>query len=118
MVMIEKYLELSIQFDYPFNIAKYCVQQLLGSLQDSELGQNFLNSSSMEDLCTVFGFTMKYRARQRELAVEARSDEKFVEKMDRTGRPETRKRKIDNLEVTEMFCPFVRGHYGDNESCR
>ena len=48
---------------------------------------------------------MKYRARQRELAVEARSDEKFVEKMDRTGRPETRKRKIDDLEVTEMFCP-------------
>ena len=72
----------------------------------------------MEDLCTVFGFAMKYRARQRELAVEARSDDKFVEKMDRTGRQERRKRKIDDVEVTEMFCPFVRGHYGDNESCR
>ena len=47
-----------------------------------------------------------------------RSDEKFVEKMDRAGREERRKRKIDDVEVTEMFCPFVRGHYGDNESCR
>ena len=118
MVMIEKYLELAIEFDYPFNIAKYCVQQLLGSLQDSELGRNFLNSATMEDLCSVFGAADKYRARQSELAVEARSDQKFVEKMDRAGRQECRKRKIDDLEVTEMFCPFVRGHYGDNESCR
>ena len=118
MVMIEKYLELAIQYDYPFNIAKYCVQQLLGSLQTSELGRNFLDSATMEDLCTVFGMADKYRARQSELAVEARSDEKFVEKMDRTGRQERRKRKIEDVEVTEMFCPFVRGHYGDNESCR
>ena len=49
MVMVEKYLEIVIQFDFPFNIAKYCVQQLLGSLQDSKLGRNFLNSATMED---------------------------------------------------------------------
>merc|ERR1712048_847581 len=72
----------------------------------------------MEDLSSIFGFGDKYRARQAELAVQARSDQKFVEKMDRAGRQECRKRKIDDVEVTEMFCPFVRGHYGDNESCR
>ena len=55
MVMINKYMELAIEFDYPFNIAKYCVQQLLGSMQDSELGRTFLNSATMEDLCMVFG---------------------------------------------------------------
>ena len=72
----------------------------------------------MEDLCSVFNLRDKYRGRKEELAVEERSDERFVEKMERTGREERRKRKIDDVEVTEMFCPFVRGHYGDNESCR
>ena len=55
MLMIDKYLDYAIKYDYPFNISKYCVQQLLGSLQESELGRNFLNSSTMEDLCAVFG---------------------------------------------------------------
>ena len=118
MLMIKKYLGFAIQYDYPFNIAKYCVQQLLGSLQTSELGRNFLDSATMQDLCTVFELRDKYRERQEELAVQERSDERFVEKMDKSGREERRKRKIDEVEVTEMFCPFVRGHYGDNESCR
>jgi hypothetical protein len=39
MVVINKYLVLAIQYDYPFTMVKYCVQQLLGSLQDSSLGK-------------------------------------------------------------------------------
>ena len=54
MTMIDKYLDYAIQYDYPFNIVKYCVQQLLGSMQDSDLGRNFLNSATMQDLCNVF----------------------------------------------------------------
>jgi hypothetical protein len=38
MVVIHKYLVLAIQYDYPFTMVKYCVQQLLGSLQDTSLG--------------------------------------------------------------------------------
>ena len=47
-----------------------------------------------------------------------RPDSEFVEKMNTRSRDEAKKRTIDEVEVTEMFCPFVRGHYGDNESCR
>ena len=47
-----------------------------------------------------------------------RPDGAFAEKMDTAIKDECKKRKIDDLEVTEMFCPFVRGHYGDNESCK
>ena len=54
MTMIDKYLDYAIHYDYPFNIVKYCVQQLLGSMQDSDLGRNFLNSATMQDLCNVF----------------------------------------------------------------
>lgn len=119
MLMIDKYLYYAIEYDYPFNIAKYCVQQLLGSLQESELGRNFLNSATMDDLCSVFGHGDKYRNKLKDWSQHKdRPDGAFVEKMDTNMREECRKRRIDEIEVTEMFCPFVRGHYGDNESCK
>merc|ERR1719228_1112818 len=82
MTVIEKYFKYAIEYDYPFNIVKYCLQQLLGSLQDSELGRNFLNSATMLDLCAVFGLAEKYKTRTEELVVQERSDGRFVEKMD------------------------------------
>ena len=61
----------------------------------------------------------KYRCKVKEWSQHKdRPDSAFVEKMDMVAREEARKRTIDEVEVTEMFCPFVRGHYGDNESCR
>lgn len=61
----------------------------------------------------------KYRSKVKEWSQHKdRPDSAFVEKMDTVAREEARKRTIDEVEVTEMFCPFVRGHYGDNESCR
>lgn len=116
MLVIRKYFEYSIQYDYPFNIVKYCVQQLLGSMQESELGRNFLNCATMGDLCDVFGVAEQYREKQEMLADQKRSDKEFSEKMDKEEKVGARKRKIGEDIVTEMFCPFVRGHYGDNES--
>merc|ERR1712098_1002576 len=119
MLVIRKYFEYSIEYDYPFNIVKYCVQQLLGSMQESELGRNFLNCATMGDLCEVFGHGEKYRDKLKDWSQHKnRPDGAFVEKMDTNIREECRKRRIDEVEVTEMFCPFVRGHYGDNESCK
>ena len=39
MVVIDRYLDLAIHFDYPFVMVKYCVQQMMGSLQDSPQGE-------------------------------------------------------------------------------
>ena len=119
MTMIDKYMEHAINYDYPFNIVKYTTQQLLGSLQNSEMGTNFLNTATMEDVCNVFGHGEKYHSKVEEWAQhKERPDSAFVEKMNTTLREEARKRTIDEVEVTEMFCPFVRGHYGDNDSSR
>jgi hypothetical protein len=40
MIVIHKYLVIAIQYDYPFTMVKYCVQQLLGSLQDTPMGNS------------------------------------------------------------------------------
>ena len=116
MMVIEKYFGYAIEYDYPFNIVKYCVQQLLGSLQESELGRNFLNCATMGDLCEVFGLAQLYKEKQQLLASQERPDKEFSEKMDKEEKLGKRKRKIGEDTVTEMFCPFVRGHYGVNES--
>ena len=53
----------AITFEYPLNIVKYNTQQLLGSLLNSELGTNFLNTATMEDICNVFGLVDRYWAK-------------------------------------------------------
>ena len=45
--VIERYLKLAIHYDYPFNITKYCLQQLLGSEQDSDHGRAFLACATL-----------------------------------------------------------------------
>ena len=47
--VIQRYLKLAIHYDYPFNIAKYCLQQLLGSEQDSDHGRAFLACATLGD---------------------------------------------------------------------
>ena len=47
--VIQRYLKLAIHYDYPFNITKYCLQQLLGSEQDSDHGRAFLACATLGD---------------------------------------------------------------------
>jgi len=55
MQVIDKYLDYAIHYDYTFVVCKYTTQQILGSLQASEMGERFLASATMRDLCAVFG---------------------------------------------------------------
>ena len=97
---------------------KYCLQQLLGSLHDSELGRNFLNNATIRDLCLVFRYSELYEARLLQLTGKVRPDQRFGEKVDKVGQEASWERKVGEKEVTEIFCSFVRGHYGDNNNCR
>jgi len=119
MVVIGKYLDLAIHYDYPFNIAKYCIQQLLGSLQDSEMGRNFLNCSTLRDLAVWGNKETEWDKRHNELGSLNRPDIQFSNKISKESRIGCKKRKLeDGGELLEMFLPFVRGHFGNNESCR
>jgi hypothetical protein len=67
MIVIHKYLVIAIQYDYPFTMVKYCVQQLLGSLQDTAMGnssfRNFLMLFFLKELITLFLTLIKGRYR-------------------------------------------------------
>lgn len=62
--VIKKYLDYALEYDYPFTIVKYNVQNILGSHQESELGKRFLASSTMHDLCKVFSMEKIYDIRK------------------------------------------------------
>ena len=52
---MHKYLDFAIKYNYTFVMCKYTLQQILGSEQESVMGKKFLASSTMRDLCAVFG---------------------------------------------------------------
>lgn len=55
MDVIKRYLTVAVDYDmYPAN-AKYCVQNMLRELQESEMGRKFLDAQTMEQICDVFG---------------------------------------------------------------
>merc|ERR1711874_913515 len=117
MTVIDKYLVYAIKYDYPFTMVKYCVQQMLGGLQDSDLGRKFLDSSTNLDICRVFNVENKYLERQKEIeSFGWRPDDQFNNRMKKEPGGETKKRKHGDIDVMEMFLPFVRGHYGSEDS--
>jgi len=121
MVVIGRYLSLTIHYDYPFNIAKYVLQQLLGSMQDSDMGRKFLDCATLGDLAAWGDKKEEWEKRQLELENlgDSRPDIQFSNKVSKEGKDVCRKRKLeDGGEITEMFLPFVRGHFGNNESSR
>ena len=89
------------------------------------MGKKFLKSATMRDLCAVFGREEELVERQAFIKSQnskegaAPQSVRFVREAGEDVAP--KKRKLAELyseegaaedeEVTEMFCPFVRGHY-------
>ena len=62
--VVNAYLDLAIEYDQPFVLTKYNVQQILGGEQDTEWGRRFLGCSTMEDVAEVFGKRDQWKQRQ------------------------------------------------------
>uniref|UniRef100_A0A0K2VDE6 DUS-like FMN-binding domain-containing protein n=1 Tax=Lepeophtheirus salmonis TaxID=72036 RepID=A0A0K2VDE6_LEPSM len=127
--IIDDYLDTAIHFDYPFNIVKYNVQQILGSDQDTEKGRKFLSTGTLLDLCNIFDKGDTFSKRQGELSKLKLKHPLGAREAVRTGvlsddvSPKRRKLSScfpnnlllpewdSNEELTVMFAPYVRTHY-------
>lgn len=64
--VIKRYLMVSVDYDnYPANV-KYCVQNMLRDLQDTELGKQFLDAQTLDQICDVFDLKDYYRQKSLE----------------------------------------------------
>lgn len=127
MELAHRYLDFAIRFDYTFTIVKYTMQQILGGEQEKLAEGAFLRASTMRDMCAAFGREPEIVERQawiRSRQEKARSNSKrYMREANLSTVP--KKRKLSEIvnngddgedeDVVEMFCPFVRGHYGDND---
>jgi len=127
MELAHRYLDFAIRFDYTFTIVKYTMQQILGGEQEKLAEGAFLRAATMRDMCAAFGRVPEIVERQawiRSRQEKARSNSKrYMREANLSTVP--KKRKLSEIvnngddgedeDVVEMFCPFVRGHYGDND---
>uniref|UniRef100_A0A0K8RII6 Putative trna-dihydrouridine synthase n=1 Tax=Ixodes ricinus TaxID=34613 RepID=A0A0K8RII6_IXORI len=107
--VIVQYLHYAIEYDNRATNTKYCVQQMLGSLQDTERGKALLASQQMEEICRLWKMEELYSTWQRKLQVKAK-ELKELSKNDSSE--QTLKRcKVGNDEVWQMEAKFVRNMF-------
>ncbi|KAL3185264.1 hypothetical protein MRX96_031125 [Rhipicephalus microplus] len=107
--VIEEYLAYAIEYDNRATNTKYCVQQMLGSLQESDRGKALLASQQMEEICVLWNMQDEHASRQlklqgRAMALRELSDNSNAE-------PVLKKCKIGDDEVWQMEAKFVRNMF-------
>jgi tRNA-dihydrouridine synthase 2 len=110
MDVINKYLILAVDYDnYPMN-TKYCIQNMLRELQESEMGKRFLEAQIMEQICDVFG--LKDYCKQKQLEYQKKEAELRREELlkRKSDEPTAKRAKIDE-NLFEEYIAFIRTNY-------
>jgi tRNA-dihydrouridine synthase 2 len=112
MDVIKMYLKLAVDYDSVATNTKYCVQNMLRELQDSEMGKKFLEAQLMEQICDVFD--MKDYCKQKQLEYQKKEMEIRLEKkkLEENGdEPSSKKLKLDDENTITENIAFVRANY-------
>ncbi|XP_066595758.1 tRNA-dihydrouridine(20) synthase [NAD(P)+]-like [Prorops nasuta] len=117
--VIKAYLKYAVDYDNSPSNTKYCVQNILRELQESQLGRKFLGAQTLEQICAVWDMDDYYRLKEKEFHDQGyygRYNVKPSEFMDSNHEPMCKKQKFDDEGVTKMCCAFLRNSYNvDNK---
>uniref|UniRef100_A0A1E1XAP3 Putative trna-dihydrouridine synthase n=1 Tax=Amblyomma aureolatum TaxID=187763 RepID=A0A1E1XAP3_9ACAR len=108
--VIEQYLTYAIEYDNRATNTKYCVQQMLGSLQESDRGKALLASQQMEEICVLWNMEDKHASRQLKLQARAKALRELSN--GDNSEPVLKKCKVGDEEVWQMEAKFVRNMFG------
>ncbi|XP_050675838.1 tRNA-dihydrouridine(20) synthase [NAD(P)+]-like [Leptidea sinapis] len=113
--VIEDLLRLSVDFDNPPANTKYCIQNILRELQETPRGRQFLDSQTLEQMCTIWNLQDYCKEKQKMyqgLGIQGRWQ---VTPSDLE--PPNKKSKLANevnLDgVIQMQVCFIRSNYND-----
>lgn len=106
MDIIKRYLTVAVDYDaYPANV-KYCIQNILRDQQESELGKQFLDAQTLEQICTVFDMRDYFKLKQAEFKKKGLLMRRDVV----PGGPDAKRIKLyDNLRQDKIA--FIRSNY-------
>jgi tRNA-dihydrouridine synthase 2 len=108
--LILAYLKLSVDYDNPPHNSKYCIQGILGSLQDSELGKRFLEAQTLEQICDVWGMKDYCKQKQQEYLKKGMLCRRDIAPPLTNGNP-PKKQKTDDPNLIEKNIAFIRANY-------
>lgn len=108
--VIKCYLRFAIEYDNRATNTKYCVQQMLGSLQESERGKQLLASQQMEEICALWDMEDLYDAKQEQLQSIARKLREFSSNGKSLGQS-LKRCKVGNDEIWQLEAKFVRNMF-------
>lgn len=112
MEVIERYLKLSVEYDsYPNNV-KYCVQNMLRELQESELGKKFIEAQTLVQICDVF--EMKEWCKEKQLEYLRKGLVRREVGPTEDDAPAAKQAKLDE-GILEENIAFIRSNYIKNE---
>lgn len=109
MDVINRYLELAIDYDACANNAKYCVQNMLRELQESEMGRKFLDAQTMEQICEVFDLKEYCKQKQLEFKKKGMAMRRDLAPTSEDG-PMVKRLKLDDGRIEENI-EFIRSNY-------
>ncbi|KAL7643962.1 UNVERIFIED_CONTAM: hypothetical protein RMT77_005974 [Armadillidium vulgare] len=114
-VVIKDYLKYCVQYDNPFTYSKYTVQNILRELQSTEKGKAFLETQTLQEICSLwdlkdyfndfmkehFSTIADSKVNSRSCAPQSIENIKIEEKEE------------NGVKIIEMPLHFIRGNYSN-----
>ncbi|XP_014247749.1 tRNA-dihydrouridine(20) synthase [NAD(P)+]-like [Cimex lectularius] len=102
--IIVKYLKLAITYDNSPSNTKYCIQNMLRELQETELGKKFLEAQTLQQMSVLWSLEEFYKE-----MVEQQEQNGLIGRRD--VQPVGHKKICLDSDVTAMECVFIRNLY-------
>lgn len=106
MDVMKEYLKVAVDYDSTSTNAKYCVQNMLRDLQESEMGKKFLDAQTLEQICDVFDMKDYCRAKQGEYKKKAA----LLRREELENDPDSKRSKLSDGTIEENIA-FIRSNY-------
>lgn len=108
--VITSYLKYAIDYNNNTTNTKYCIQQMLGSLQDTPYGRSLLNAQLMKEICDLWNMGDYYTKKQEEFKNISLNLKRLH--VDCHLGLHLKRRKLENKEVWETDAKFIKSVFG------
>ncbi|XP_066904859.1 tRNA-dihydrouridine(20) synthase [NAD(P)+]-like isoform X2 [Halyomorpha halys] len=102
--MIKAYLKYAVDYDNSPSNTKYCIQNMLRELQDTEKGKKFLETQTLQQICDLWDMQDYYEATH-----EKQQNEGLIGRRDVC--PVNYQPPCNEIDIVEMEISFLRSLY-------
>ncbi|GFY68400.1 tRNA-dihydrouridine(20) synthase-like [Trichonephila inaurata madagascariensis] len=109
--VIEKYIRYAVEYDNNVWNTKYCIQQMLGSLQETERGKLLLSAQQMDIICELWNLTDLLKEKRKAMDLKSEKLKRCKDK-DIELQVSLKRRRITENNIHEVDVKFLRSNFG------